>query len=89
MLSFYGFQAIEQEDVVTIERGPKWRERVPVWLSPGNHNHLRITRILACLRCLGLGEYSRPFLETLEATRVAFPGVISDRTVEFWRSAGR
>src|SRR5580700_3614644 len=24
------------------------------WLSPGNHNHLRITRILKCLRLLGL-----------------------------------
>lgn len=87
MLAFYGFQAIEREDVVVIERSPSWRECFPVWLSPGNHNHLRISRILACLRELGLGEHSRAFLETLEAVGREHANQISARTLDFWRTA--
>ena len=88
MLRFYGFETVEDEDGLAIKRASNWRERFGNWVSPGNHNHLRITRILACLRALGLARYARAFLEALEAVRKEFPAAISGRTAEFWRSAG-
>lgn len=54
MLQFYGLQPIENKDQGVIERAKNWTERSVVWVSPANRNHLRITRILACLRTLGL-----------------------------------
>ncbi len=60
----------------------------PQWLTPGNHNFLRITRILRCLRLLGLEAEARDFLNQLEALYAAGAGrIIGPRTLEFWRSA--
>jgi hypothetical protein len=87
MLQFYGFRAIQRGDAVIIERGLNWRERFPVWLSAGDHNHLRITRILACLRTLGLSEYALAFVRALGEVRQEFPDAITSRTSEFWHSA--
>jgi opioid growth factor receptor-like protein len=67
MLSFYGFvqQRIGTKTVIT--RAENWEQRRKVWLNPGNHNFLRITRILTALRLLGLPEYA-----------IAFFGALSD-----------
>jgi hypothetical protein len=35
-------------------RAPNLAAKAIGWLSPGNHNHLLITRILRCLTVLGL-----------------------------------
>lgn len=61
------------------------------WITPGNHNHLRITRILKCLKLAGLdGEASEFFgwLSTIYAAEQErpFPG-ITPRSFEFWRAA--
>jgi opioid growth factor receptor-like protein len=63
------------------------------WISPGNHNHLRITRILKCLRLLGLDEEATAFFSWLkeiydEERRKPRPG-ISERTFQFWMSASK
>lgn len=58
------------------------------WLTPGNHNFLRITRILRCLRLLGLDAEARDFLQQLEALHAAGAGrIIGPRTLEYWRGA--
>ena len=58
------------------------------WLTPGNHNFLRITRILRCLRLLGLEAEARDFLNHLEALYTAGAGrIIGSRTLEYWRRA--
>jgi opioid growth factor receptor-like protein len=61
------------------------------WISPNNHNHLRITRILKCLRLLGLEQEAREFFDWLaqiydQERRGARPG-IGERTFQFWTSA--
>lgn len=61
------------------------------WITPGNHNHLRITRILKCLRLLGLEAEAREFFEWLsgiyqEERQKPRPG-ISARSFEFWSDA--
>lgn len=61
------------------------------WVMAGNHNHLRITRILKCLRLLGLDAEAKEFFDWLatiygEERRKPRPG-ISIRGFEFWRNA--
>lgn len=62
----------------------------PPWLTPGNHNYLRISRILRCLHLLGLGAEARRLLAQLEALYAGGAGaVIGARTLDFWRGALR
>src|SRR5438128_7445456 len=60
MLRFYGLEL--EEDV---RRGANFEERAGNWLSPWNHNHLRITRILKSLRILGLEKEASLFFNCL------------------------
>lgn len=54
------------------------------WLKQFNHNHLRITRILECLRYLGFENYSRVLFHKLTGE----DGVeISGNTYQHWRNA--
>jgi hypothetical protein len=56
MLRFYGLRresADSQGERITVD-GPRFRTRAGVWFHPGNHNHLRLTRIMQSLRTLGL-----------------------------------
>lgn len=82
MLRFFGLK-LEAEPLRVVER-PDFRERAEVWL--GSHNLLRITRILGCLRTLGLEEYALAFYDYLaqlfprERARI---GV----SFEYWRRA--
>lgn len=89
MLAFYGFVCRDDAGRLVVERSADWETRRANWLNPGNHNFLRITRILTCLRTLGLKGHAQAFLEALEAVHQESPGVIGDRTLGFWRSAAR
>src|SRR5437868_4959435 len=51
MLSFYGLAWSGRRIVIDASRFPV---RSLVWLQPGNHNHLRLTRIVESLATLGL-----------------------------------
>jgi hypothetical protein len=87
MLDFYGFILREDNGCLSVERSPNWETRRGNWLTPENHNFLRITRILTSMRILGLGGHSRALLVALEALYKDYPGVIGNRTIGFWRSA--
>lgn len=63
MLGFYGLEWREGEVV----KSAGFADAAWNWLSPGNHNHLRITRILKCLMLLGLAEEARAFHRCLDA----------------------
>src|SRR5579864_9305486 len=86
MLRFYGLE-MRPGPPPAIERGANFPERAAHWLHPGNHNHLRITRILKSLALLGLAEEAGALLECLETIRAAEPGRISAVSVRFWRAA--
>jgi hypothetical protein len=87
MLQFYGLEW--HEGAVT--RGASYDERSRNWLWPGNHNHLRITRILRCLRLAGLAAEASAFFACLRAIydeeRVKPRPAISAETFRFWTSA--
>jgi hypothetical protein len=57
------------------------------WLTPHNHNFLRITRILTCLRELGLEGWSQAFFRGLEGIHGEWPNVIGAESMRYWREA--
>ena len=84
LLKFFG---LEREGP-SIRKSPGFRRRSGVWLTAGNHNLLRITRILRCLRILGLEEHSRGFFRFLNQLYEEEPAVIGETTLGFWKRAG-
>ncbi len=87
MLSFYGLQ-IAQDG--TISRAANFGARSVVWLTGGNHNFRRITRILGCLSTLGLPEASKRFFHVLsDIYRKEGNGVIGSGTFQLWKKAAR
>lgn len=83
MLRFYGFQLDSDKREVT--RSPDFQAKTANWLFMGDHNHLRITRILKCLSASGLNEYASAFLKVL--LPIAEPGRVSEETVAYWKRA--
>lgn len=87
MLRFYGLEL--REGLVT--RAANFAERSPNWLWPGNHNHLRITRILRCLHLAGLEPESTAFFDSLrsiydEQRAQPYPAITAE-TFRFWSNA--
>ncbi|PVH80238.1 hypothetical protein DL98DRAFT_418826 [Cadophora sp. DSE1049] len=83
ILWFYGFDLIEGEDAIRVQRGANWDNHCGHWDVRFDHNHLRITRIIRCLRVLGLEDVAQAFYGALgqNARRV------STRSREYWRRA--
>jgi Opioid growth factor receptor (OGFr) conserved region len=87
MLEFYGF-VLEGDAVV---EGPRFATASRNWLHPGNHNHLRLSRILRSLRVLGLENEAAALWEALrrlyERETAVGRRVITTETFGFWRRA--
>lgn len=88
MLDFYGLVMKEHDGNLTVQRSDTFNLRADNWLTPGNHNFLRITRILKSLTVLGQEDRARAFLECLSAIFDDYREVIGDRTWRFWVDAG-
>jgi hypothetical protein len=84
MLKFYGF-ALGPGPMV--DRTKQFAARAENWLWPGNHNHLRITRILKCLSILGLKAEAAAFEGALETVYAEHRDRITAATIRFWRRA--
>ena len=68
-------------------RGPNWAKASRNWCARFDHNHLRITRILRCLRVLGLQPECDAFFAALEDV-FDDPAIrISNQTMMFWTRA--
>jgi hypothetical protein len=85
MLEFYGFRLAH--GTTRIERASNASERIADWLRPGNHNFLRLTRIMRSLSVLGLPEYARSLLGQLEQLYSEYPQVVGDLAIGYWRRA--
>src|ERR1700677_2746795 len=90
MMNFYGLEARSGEQI-TVNRAPTFAAKATVWLSRGNHNHLRITRILRCSSLLGLEAEAKAFFDCLseicdDEQNKPLPA-ISDETMLYWREA--
>ena len=89
MLAFYGF-SLEGDAVV---ESPQFAAASRNWLHAGNHNHLRLTRMLRSLRVLGLERDADALWEALrglyERESAAGRRTITAETLAFWRQAAR
>jgi hypothetical protein len=90
MLRFYGLGLHDGPPPIVLRTGDS-AARASNWLRAGNHNHLRITRILKCCTLLGLGPEARAFLQCLEEIyqdqqRQKHPG-INGESMRYWRGA--
>ncbi len=90
LLSFYGL-AVHPGPNLIIERAPNFAERAQNWLKPGNHNHLRMTRIIKSLRLLGLEPEADAFFSCLariyDHEKDKPQPAISQETFWFWQTA--
>ena len=91
LLAFYGLRrTTEPAGNVRIEIDTAhFGARSRVWLRPGNHNHLRLTRIMQSLAALGLEAEARALQRCLLADVYEGPGQrqISRETLDFWNAA--
>jgi hypothetical protein len=91
MLAFYGFstrRAAGDADgrLRVVPRPGRQRH----WLTRGNHNYLRITRILASLTLVGLGGWAEAIFEVLSELCRDQPSIIGAETFGYWeRAVGR
>lgn len=90
MMKFYGFE-VRAGEHITVTRAPNFASNATIWLSPGNHNHLRITRILRCFTILGLDAEVNAFFACLsgvyEDEQNKSVPAISEETMEYWRES--
>ena len=71
MLAFYGLEP----------PGPRR------WLEFGNHNYLRLTRILRSLRLAGLEPEARRLFAALSEIHELHPSVVGATTFRYWQGA--
>ena len=85
MLTFYGFVP-EGEAMVPAH---DYETRAANWLTPANHNHLRLTRMMRSLRVLGLETEAQALWTALQVVYASDAGKnsISERTYKFWTRA--
>ena len=89
MLGFFGLELADAGGVgaIRVRRAHNFDERHQMWLHAGNHNFLRISRILRSLTLLGCSRYATAFLECLEGIYAERPNAIGDTTIGYWRRA--
>jgi hypothetical protein len=85
MLAFY--RLVVSGAPIRIDPSPAFASDIPHWIRPGDHNHLRLTRIIGSLRLLGLSAHARALYVCLAAIARDHPQAISATTVSYWRSA--
>ncbi|MGE0041588.1 MAG: opioid growth factor receptor-related protein [Vicinamibacterales bacterium] len=88
MLCFYGYAREGDGPATRIVETPDAAARRENWVTPGNHNFLRLTRILRSLTLLGLGAEAAALHGALARLYEGEAGpVIGPRTFQFWLEA--
>ncbi|HIK14447.1 MAG TPA: hypothetical protein IGS53_04030 [Leptolyngbyaceae cyanobacterium M33_DOE_097] len=87
MLLFYGLQREQQNGAIAIHRAANYPQRKSEWVQPFNHNFLRITRILKCLRLFGLRTEAEAFYACLHSIYQENSQQIGHETFQYWMKA--
>lgn len=87
MLGFYGMKMSPDAGGDNIVRTSYFAKRAPHWLTPGNHNFMRLTRIMKSLTLLGQAELARALAGCLEGVYAEYSNVVGQNTLEQWRRA--
>lgn len=84
MANFYGFIIDQNMQVVPRQKITPGNTH---WLFRGDHNYLRMTRILKCLRLCGLTHFANRFFEALTEVYSKYPEYIGENTYGYWQRA--
>lgn len=85
LADFYAFNVSGTKDTPDITPKANFeRLASQTWLTRMDHNHLRITRIIRCLRILYLEEVAEAFFDALKANS---GNRVSPRSVMYWQRA--
>lgn len=88
MLKFYGLKSMFIADgTMKISRASDFNIRSREWLNPGNHNYLRITRILKSLHILGLSYLAHALFTCLDEIYHKHSSEIGAETFSYWKAA--
>jgi opioid growth factor receptor-like protein len=87
MLRFYGLESTGTAAGIEIRCSPSFLERSEVWLTPFNHNFLRLTRILRSLSLLGCGVHAKSLFACLEEIYRQHRDIVGEETFEYWSRA--
>jgi hypothetical protein len=84
MLAFYGLRFDPSDRRPHIVRSSAWNDRSPHWLQPGNHNLLRLSRIIRSLALLGQPDLATALYGVLKKE---CEGRVSAVTLGYWKEA--
>jgi hypothetical protein len=88
MLGFYGLECDDEDpEDVYVDPSLLFELRSRIWLTPGNHNYLRLSRILTSTRLLGCQPYAQGLFHYLERLYRDAGGRIGQETHAYWRKA--
>ena len=87
MLTFYGLELADINGRLHVAPAASFPARSQVWLTPCNHNFLRLSRILRCLNQLGCERHARALLEALQDLYPRHSAVIGSTTFRYWQMA--
>lgn len=87
MLAFYGLELADLNGQLRVTPAASFPARSRVWLTPYNHNFLRLTRILRCLEQLGCECHALALLEALQDLYRRHSDVIGSTTLQYWQKA--
>lgn len=86
MLKFYGLECDNADpEEIYVCPALTFEARKRVWLTPGNHNYLRITRILRSCQLLGCSAYASGLFDCLNQLYRNAGGLIGVETYSHWR----
>lgn len=86
MLKFYGLHYDQTSK--TVIKNSNFNTRTKVWLTPGNHNFLRLSRILDCLVKFGLNDEAKAFLNQLKDIKDSDSNSpITESNFKYWSQA--
>lgn len=77
---FYKFLCMEDRNTIS-------NELVPIWITPHNHNFLRITRVIKSALLLKQHNVAEKFYSYAREMYEKYPEIIGDETLKFWVAA--
>ena len=79
-------EAVQESMVTALVRMHRFYEQNDFWLRQGDHNHLRITRILKSITLLNTKENAKDFYDFI-MRRVENAQPVTAESLEFWRKS--
>lgn len=87
MLAFSGLALTVADGKPIVTRAATFEGRSAAWLGTYTSHHAHISRMLQSLMLLGFPEVARALLAALAAIHEERPGLVPQRSFEYWRRA--